>query len=108
VSQCAFMCHAVRLCVPVYLETNFDETLHVAQACPEEGYRTTGTSGYSPVQFLEPKDGQYTKCPDVRICPLVRKCPDLCSLCPDLYPMSGFVSHVRICVHYELHCFLRH
>ena len=43
--------------VPLYLETlylknwytNFDETLHVAQACPEEGYKTTGTSGYSPV-----------------------------------------------------------
>ena len=29
--------------------TNFDDTLHVAQTCPKEGYRTTGTSGYSPV-----------------------------------------------------------
>ena len=50
--------------VPLYPETlylknwytNFDETLHVAQACPKEGYRTTGTSGYSPVQFLKPKN----------------------------------------------------
>ena len=29
--------------------TNFDETLHVVQACPKEGFSTTGTSGYSPV-----------------------------------------------------------
>ena len=43
--------------VPLYPETlylknqttNFDETLHVAQAYPEEGYRTIGISGYSPV-----------------------------------------------------------
>ena len=29
--------------------TNFDETLHVAQACSEEGFGTIGMSGYSPV-----------------------------------------------------------
>ena len=41
--------------VPLYLETlylknsytNFDETLHVAQACPEEGHRTIGMSSYT-------------------------------------------------------------
>ena len=40
--------------VPVYLDpqflrnltTNFDETLHVAQACPEEGFGTIFRSRY--------------------------------------------------------------
>ena len=76
--------------VPVYLDpqflrnltTNFDEILHVAQACTEEGFGTTGTSGYSPVQFLEPKFCRQPKCPDVRTC-------------PDLCPMSVRMSHVR-------------
>ena len=48
--------------VPLYPETlylknrttNFDETLHVAQACPEEGYRTIGMSRYPLVWQLEP------------------------------------------------------
>ena len=79
--------------VPVYLDpqflqngtTNFDETLHVAQACTEEGFGTTGTSGYSPVQILEPKNCSQKKCSDVQICPFVRICPDLC-------PMSGCMS----------------
>ena len=38
--------------VTLYLKngtTNFDETLHVDQACPKEGFRTTGMSGYSLV-----------------------------------------------------------
>ena len=39
--------------VRVFLQngtTDFDETLHVAQAWLPEGYGTTGRSGYSPVQ----------------------------------------------------------
>ena len=32
--------------------TDFDETLHVARVCPGEGFGTTGTSGYSPVQKI--------------------------------------------------------
>ena len=48
--------------VPLYPETlylknwytNFDETLHVAQACPKEGYRTIGMSRYPLVWQLEP------------------------------------------------------
>ena len=38
--------------VRVFLQngtTDFDETLHVAQAWLPEGYGTTGRSGYSPV-----------------------------------------------------------
>ena len=41
--------------VPLYLQkplADFDETLHVSQACPKEGFGTAGTSGYSPVQIL--------------------------------------------------------
>ena len=36
------------------MTTNFDEILHVAQACPEEGYRTIGMSRYPLVWQLEP------------------------------------------------------
>ena len=43
----------VRLCfVRLYLKTpttNFDETCHVAQACPDEGLGTTGRSRYPQV-----------------------------------------------------------
>ena len=38
--------------VTLYLKnrtTNFDETLHALQACPEEGFSTIGMSGYSLV-----------------------------------------------------------
>ena len=39
--------------VTLYLKnrtTNFNETLHALQACPEEGFSTIGISGYSLVQ----------------------------------------------------------
>ena len=41
--------------VTLYLKnrtTNFDETLHALQACPEEGFSTIGMSGYSLVWKL--------------------------------------------------------
>ena len=45
ITQCQYPVH-------VFLQngtTDFDETLHVAQAWLPEGYGTTGRSGYSPV-----------------------------------------------------------
>ena len=81
----------VPLCIDhVFLKNcsaNFDETLHVVWACTEEGFKIGGMYGYSPVQFLEPKNCPRRKCPDVRICPYVRQ-------------------NVRICVHIQMSGFL--
>ena len=70
--------------VPLYLDpqflrnltTNFDETLHVAQVCTEEGFKIGGMSRYPLVWLLGPQ----TICSSHR---------SKMSLCPE---MSGFLS----------------
>ena len=68
--------------VPLYLDpqflrnltTNFDETLHVAQVCTEEGFKIGVMSRYPLVWLLGPPECHRAKCPFVRIlCPYVRK-----------------------------------
>ena len=104
--------------------TNFDETLHVAQACPKEHFSTIGMSRYPLVWLLGPPECHSTKCPFVRImslcpnlcmcppvplsesvhmspCPFVRICacvphPFVRIICPDLCPMSGFVFTIKM------------
>ena len=83
IAQCLFL---VRDSLP-NASADFDETLHALWACPKEGFGTTGTSGYSPVQLLELKYCIEQKCPDFRICPFVRKCPYV-RICP-FVRMSG-------------------
>ena len=43
------------------LTTNFDETLHVAQACTEEGYRTIGMSRHPLIWLLGPPESHSTR-----------------------------------------------
>ena len=83
IAQCHYL-------VRIFLQnctTDFDETLHVVWVCPGEGFGTIGTSGYSPVQLLEPKNCSETKCPNVRICLFIWKCPYV-RICP-FVRMSG-------------------
>ena len=63
--------------VPVYLDpqflrnltTNFDETLNVAQACTEEGFRIGGMSRYPLVWLLGPQTICSSHSSKMSLCP---------------------------------------
>ena len=68
---------------------DFNETLHVGQACPKKGFGTIGMCRYPLVQKLWPIFIFTVKCPYVRICPL--------SLCPNVrMSMSEYVRMTQL------------
>ena len=79
----------VPLCLDPFLlkngTTDFDETLHVAQACPEEGFKIGGMSRYPLVWLLGPPECHSSKmcvCLFILkmcVCLFIVKCVSVCS-----------------------------